>query len=79
VGISRIIDNKHHPSDVVGGAFLGTVIGGAFVLRAIPRHFVVIMEEEDEDQNGGRMYQQQPLLLQNAGRVATTSASRLDA
>jgi membrane-associated phospholipid phosphatase len=79
VGISRIIDNKHHPSDVIGGAFLGTVIGGAFVLRAVPRHFIVIPEEEIEEQQRQERYQQQPLLLDNAGRVAATSTSRLDA
>ena len=41
MALSRIIDNKHHPSDVVGGGFLGTLIGVVFVLRAIPRHSIV--------------------------------------
>lgn len=46
VAISRIMDDKHHPSDVVGGAFLGTIIACAFLARAIPRHQVV-MDTDD--------------------------------
>ena len=42
VAISRIIDNKHHPSDVVGGAFLGTIIAAAFLIRVVPRHYSVV-------------------------------------
>lgn len=42
--ISRVIDNKHHPSDVAAGAFLGTVIGVIFILRALPRHYAVLPE-----------------------------------
>jgi membrane-associated phospholipid phosphatase len=34
VGISRVIDNKHNPSDVVAGAFLGSLLGAVFALRA---------------------------------------------
>ncbi len=82
VGISRIIDNKHHPSDVIGGGFLGTVIGGCFILRAVPRHFIVIPEEEIEEQQRQERYQQQPLLLDTAPPhrvVNARSTSRLDA
>ena len=38
VGVSRIIDNKHHASDVVGGAVLGGAIALLYFLRAVPRH-----------------------------------------
>lgn len=34
VGISRVIDNKHNPSDVIAGAFLGSLLGVVFALRA---------------------------------------------
>jgi membrane-associated phospholipid phosphatase len=84
VSISRVIDNKHHPADIIGGAFLGTVIGGAFILRAIPRHFVVIPEEEVDDGYRQNRYQQQqqPLLAggndANNGGVTASSISRLD-
>jgi hypothetical protein len=37
VGVSRITDFKHHASDVVGGALLGTLFGLAFVVRSIAR------------------------------------------
>jgi hypothetical protein len=33
------MDDKHAPADVVGGAFLGTTVAVAFLLRAIPRHY----------------------------------------
>lgn len=36
IGISRIIDNKHGPADVVGGFVLGAMIGLVFVFKAIP-------------------------------------------
>jgi hypothetical protein len=39
VAVSRVIDNHHAPSDVVGGALLGATVGLCFVLRAIPRHY----------------------------------------
>lgn len=41
MALSRIIDNKHHPSDVVGGALLGVFVAGLFLLRAVPRHTIV--------------------------------------
>ncbi len=31
---SRVVDNKHHPSDVVGGFFLGASVALIFVIRA---------------------------------------------
>lgn len=37
VGISRIIDYQHDPSDVVGAALLGTMIALVYLLRGIPR------------------------------------------
>lgn len=82
VSISRVIDNKHHPSDIIGGSFLGTIIGGAFVLRAIPRHFIVIPDDEIEDGHHQSKYQQQqPLLFggNTNNRVVTANTSRLDA
>lgn len=36
--ISRVMENKHHPSDIVGGAALGTVIGILFSAHALLRH-----------------------------------------
>lgn len=37
VGISRIIDFKHHPSDVVAGALLGSGFAGLYAARAVGR------------------------------------------
>ncbi|KAL4451567.1 hypothetical protein ABPG75_007229 [Micractinium tetrahymenae] len=37
VGTSRITDFKHHPSDVVAGAFLGALLGLLFAARAVLR------------------------------------------
>ena len=33
---SRIVDNKHNPSDVVAGFFLGVSVAVVFLLRSIP-------------------------------------------
>ena len=33
---SRIVDNKHHPSDVVAGFVLGASVAVIFLLRSIP-------------------------------------------
>ncbi len=33
---SRIVDNKHNPSDVVVGFFLGASVAVVFLLRSIP-------------------------------------------
>ncbi len=33
---SRIVDNKHNPSDVVAGFFLGASVAVVFLLRSIP-------------------------------------------
>ena len=35
--LCSIIDYQHDPSDVVGGALLGTMIALVYLLRAIPR------------------------------------------
>lgn len=37
MGVSRITDFKHHPSDVVAGAFLGSLIGMFYLVRAVAR------------------------------------------
>ena len=33
---SRVVDNRHHPADVVAGLFLGATFAVVFLLRAIP-------------------------------------------
>ncbi|KAL6767978.1 hypothetical protein ACKKBF_B37335 [Auxenochlorella protothecoides x Auxenochlorella symbiontica] len=45
IAISRIIDNQHHPSDVIGGALIGICIALIYVLRAIPRYKRVLSPE----------------------------------
>jgi hypothetical protein len=40
-----IIDYQHDPSDVVGGALLGTMIALVYLLRAIPRWKRVLQED----------------------------------
>lgn len=42
VGVSRYIDSKHNVSDIIGGFFLGAMIGLVFVLRAIPTSKYVV-------------------------------------
>ena len=37
VGISRVIDYRHHPSDVVAGALLGAGFAGLYAARAVGR------------------------------------------
>ena len=37
VGASRIVDFKHHPSDVVAGALLGTLFAAVYAVRSIAR------------------------------------------
>ena len=37
VGASRIVDFKHHPSDVVAGALLGTLFASVYAIRSIAR------------------------------------------
>ncbi|KAL4428839.1 hypothetical protein ABPG77_005277 [Micractinium sp. CCAP 211/92] len=43
VGVSRITDFKHHPSDVVAGAFLGALLGLLFAARAVLRVSLVVV------------------------------------
>ncbi|GAB4813543.1 hypothetical protein N2152v2_000589 [Parachlorella kessleri] len=38
VAASRIVDNKHHPSDIISGAVLGGAIALLYLIRAVPRH-----------------------------------------
>ena len=45
--MSRIIDNQHFPSDVVGGMVLGVLIAVMYILRAIPRYRRVLTAEEE--------------------------------
>lgn len=53
VGISRIIDYHHHPSDVVAGALLGAGFGLLYAGRAIARtslvYHVLAVEAGDLD------------------------------
>lgn len=41
VSASRIVDFRHHASDVCGGAFLGSVLAGLFFWRAALRYHAV--------------------------------------
>ena len=36
IAASRVVDNKHHPADVVAGIVLGATVGIIFLLRSIP-------------------------------------------
>lgn len=49
VGISRIIDFQHDPSDVLGGALLGIMVALVYLLRAIPR-WRRVLAADDQDQ-----------------------------
>jgi len=40
------MDNKHHPSDVVSGAFLGTLVAVTFLVRAVSRQSRVMQAPE---------------------------------
>ena len=42
ISMSRIIDNQHHPSDVVGGMVLGVLIAIMYIMRAVPRYARVL-------------------------------------
>ena len=42
VAISRVWDFMHHPSDVVAGAFLGTVVAAFYVARSAARLPLVV-------------------------------------
>lgn len=42
VAVSRIHDNMHHPSDVIAGAFLGTVVAAFYVARSAARLSLVV-------------------------------------
>ena len=53
VAISRVRDNKHHPSDIVGGALLGITICMVYLGRAIPRHCSVL--DAPKIQRGGSL------------------------
>lgn len=58
MAISRVIDYQHNYSDILGGAFLGTVVAIVYSLRAIPRYKrtmspdALAKKEEDEQQLG---------------------------
>jgi hypothetical protein len=40
--MSRIIDNQHHPADVVGGMLVGVLVALIYILRSIPRYKRVV-------------------------------------
>lgn len=42
ISMSRIIDNQHHPSDVVAGMVLGVLIAIMYIMRAVPRYSRVL-------------------------------------
>lgn len=42
ISCSRIVDNQHHPSDVVAGMLLGIVVAVIYILRAVPRYTRVL-------------------------------------
>ncbi|KAG7672061.1 hypothetical protein Ndes2526B_g06972 [Nannochloris sp. 'desiccata'] len=42
ISMSRIIDNQHHPSDVVAGMVLGVLIAIMYIMRAVPRYARVL-------------------------------------
>ncbi len=42
ISMSRIIDNQHHPSDVIGGMVLGVLIAIMYIMRAVPRYARVL-------------------------------------
>lgn len=69
VGVSRITDFKHHPSDVLGGAFLGALFGVAFVVRAIARLPCVVVGLAAEGSSGDGTPQIGSLLLHHGNQV----------
>lgn len=44
VGVTRFTDNKHNISDVIGGWYLGTVVGLIYALRAVAIHKYVAID-----------------------------------
>ena len=53
--MSRIVDNQHHPADVVAGMVLGVVIAVMYIMRAVPRYRrVLTMQESQAAFNGAR-------------------------
>jgi len=52
--MSRIVDNQHHPADVVAGMVLGVVIAVMYIMRAVPRYRrVLTMKETQASLHGG--------------------------
>ena len=47
--ICSTVDNQHNFSDVLGGAFLGTMISLVYVLRALPRYRRVLSPDSLSD------------------------------
>lgn len=55
ISCSRIVDNQHHPSDVVAGMLLGIVVAVIYILRAVPRYTRVLTHTcAAVGQNGGK-------------------------
>lgn len=50
VAISRIMDNKHHESDVIGGAFLGTCIAVVFLFKSVQQCHDMQLDHDDDDE-----------------------------
>jgi len=46
VGVTRFTDNKHNISDVIGGWYLGTVVGIIYSLRAVVIHKYLALDIE---------------------------------
>ena len=53
ISMSRIIDNQHHPADVVGGMTLGILIAVIYVLRAVPRYARMLTPVGESRGRGG--------------------------
>ena len=47
VSISRVMQGQHSRADILAGAFLGTLVAVALVLRAIPRYVRVLSPDLD--------------------------------
>lgn len=50
VAISRVIDNKHHESDVISGAFLGTIVSIVFCAKSAAAVNTIMIENEGSEQ-----------------------------
>lgn len=51
VSLSRTTDYQHHYADIVGGAFLGTLVAVVYAARAIPRYRRVYAVDDQTIEN----------------------------